>query len=140
MQHFYRDTNNHVHALEDIAFDYLLPVGCVQISEQEALSLLQPERTPEEIIAEKIAAIDIAIKQRLDIKAQSMGFDTIASALISAALPIGEYKQAEGAALLLWSARTWQKAAEIRDAYIAGTRPEPTWDEVESELPSYPIE
>lgn len=96
--------------------------------------------TPEQIIAKKIAEGDALITARLDAQARALGFDNITTAVVNASLPIGEYKQDVGAALLLWRARTWQKAEQIRDAFFAGERPEPTWEEVESELPTYPID
>lgn len=99
-----------------------------------------PPLMPEQIIEQKIAKGDAKVAERLDAKARELGFDNITTAVVNASLPVGEYKQAEGAALLLWRARTWQKAEQIRDAFLAGERDEPTWEEVESELPPYPIE
>lgn len=90
-------------------------------------------------IATKIIAMDDAIKGRLNSKAIEMGFDGINGAIRAAGLPVGEHRQDDGAKLHLWHARTWKKAGEIRDAFLAGQRPEPTWEEVESELPEYPI-
>lgn len=95
---------------------------------------IPPAPTP----AQKQSALEDLIQKRLDAKAQSMNFDNLLSGIANASLPVGEYRQADGAALLLWRARTWQKAAEIRDAYLAGG-PEPTWAEVEAQLPGYPI-
>ena len=95
--------------------------------------------TPAQIIAQKIAEGDAKVAERLDSQARALGFDNITTAVVNASLPVGEYKQAEGMSLLIWRARTWQKAEEIRDAFIAGTRPEPTWEEIEAELPSFPI-
>ncbi|RQO38607.1 hypothetical protein DBR37_01550 [Herminiimonas sp. KBW02] len=104
------------------------------------LGISPPLPSAEEVIAAKIKVMDDAIKVRLNTKAGEMRFDNIASAIAAASLPAGEYRQADGAALHLWSARTWQKAEQIRDAFLAGERPEPTWTEVESELPTFPIE
>lgn len=33
---YYKDTNNQIHWLDDAAFEYLLPQGCVQITAEEA--------------------------------------------------------------------------------------------------------
>jgi hypothetical protein len=35
----YKDINNQTHFLDDSAFEYLLPAGCVQITDEEAESL-----------------------------------------------------------------------------------------------------
>ena len=32
----YKDTNNQLHFLDDSGFEYLLPEGCVQITDEEA--------------------------------------------------------------------------------------------------------
>lgn len=89
--------------------------------------------------AQKQAALEALIQQRLDTFARSVNFDSMASACITGMQPVGTYRQAAGAQFIQLRYTTWQKAAEIRDAYLAGTRPEPTWAEVEAELPVYPI-
>ncbi len=99
---------------------------------------LQP--TLQEVISAKIQEMDNAIRTRLNAQAVSMNFESIATGILAASLPIGEYRQDDGAKLHLWAARTWQKAEQIRNEFLSGQRPEPTWDEVESELPPYPIE
>ena len=91
-------------------------------------------------LADKINAMDGRIVQRLNDKAAELKFDSIASAILAASLPIGEFRQDDGAKLHLWSARTWQKSKQILDEFLAGQRAEPTWNEVESELPVYPID
>lgn len=46
---YYKDTAGHLHALESAEFFYLLPDGCVEISDQEAVELSQP--TADQVIA-----------------------------------------------------------------------------------------
>ena len=43
----YKDTNNALHFLDDVAFAHLLPEGCIEITEEEAEALRpqQPELT-----------------------------------------------------------------------------------------------
>ena len=94
-----------------------------------------PPPTPEQIQA----ALEALIQQRMDNFAQSVNFDNLASACLTGLQPVGTYRQADGAPFVELRYKTWQKAAEIRDAVIAGTRPEPTWEEIEAELPSFPI-
>ncbi|CAL62409.1 Hypothetical protein HEAR2276 [Herminiimonas arsenicoxydans] len=88
--------------------------------------------------AQKQAALEAMIQQRLDTFARSVNFDNLASACLTGLQPVGTYRQAEGAAFIKLRYETWQKAAEIRDAFRAGG-PEPTWAEVEAQLPVYPI-
>lgn len=97
------------------------------------------QETLEQIIAAKQAALEAMIQQRLDAFAQSVNFDNIASACLTGMQPAGTYRQAEGAEFITLRYTTWQKAAEIRDAVFADERPMPTWEEVEAELPTYPI-
>ena len=35
----YKDTNNNLHFLDDASFSYLLPTGCIPITEEEAESI-----------------------------------------------------------------------------------------------------
>ena len=44
MSHF-KDTNNGIHWLDDDSFTYMLPEGCVEITDEEAESL-RPVHTP----------------------------------------------------------------------------------------------
>ena len=46
---YYKDTNNILHFLDDSKYEYLLPVGCIEITEEEA-QLLQAEKLPAPIV------------------------------------------------------------------------------------------
>lgn len=94
-----------------------------------------PAPTP----AQKQAGLEALIQKRLDTFAKSMNFDNLIHACITGLQPVNTYRQADGFPFIGLRYTTWQKAAEIRDAYLAGTRPEPTWQQVEAELPVYPI-
>lgn len=105
---------------------------------------VNPPLPIEQIIASHQAALEARVQERLDTQAQSMNFDNILSGISNASLSIGEYRQADGASLLLWRARTWKRTAEIRDAFLAAFAKDestslPTWEEVEAKLPDYPI-
>lgn len=41
---YYRDTNNQIHWLDDSAFEHLLPQGCVQITDEEALAIQEANK------------------------------------------------------------------------------------------------
>lgn len=98
-----------------------------------------PVETHEQIINAKIKLFDQRIKGRLDDMARTLRFDNMAGAVAAACLPLGEYRQEDGAKLHLWSARNWKKGEEILVEFLSGERDEPTWEEVEAELPTYPI-
>jgi hypothetical protein len=57
---YFKDENNKVHAIEDIAFINLLPTSCVEISEEEAYALANPPKTLSELKDEKNAEINRA--------------------------------------------------------------------------------
>lgn len=63
MPHF-KDTNNGVHFLDDASFTFLLPEGCVEITDEEAESL-RPVHTP--TYAELRAAAYPNIADQLDL-------------------------------------------------------------------------
>ncbi len=57
----YKDQNNKVHCLESTDFEYLLPEGCVRITEEEAYTLLAPtqeELAHQAVVAQELADID----------------------------------------------------------------------------------
>lgn len=49
----YKDQQNNVHHLDDESFAYLLPVGCVRITEEEATVLTTPPPEPEKSKAKR---------------------------------------------------------------------------------------
>ena len=53
----YKDLNNKLHVLDLDIFDYLLPQGCVKISDEEAFELSNPPKTTAQINAENNALI-----------------------------------------------------------------------------------
>lgn len=56
----YKDPQNRVRHLDDAAFEYLLPPGCVPITDQEAADLNAP--TPEQVAAEALRLADAQAK------------------------------------------------------------------------------
>lgn len=54
---YYKDQNNTIHGLESVAFEYLLPAGCVQITNEEASAILNPPLSIEETRENKLAAL-----------------------------------------------------------------------------------
>lgn len=118
--------------------DSLITSDMVLLSDVEFDAIVNPPPAPP-TPAQVQAALEAAVQQRLDAFARSINFDNLASACLTGMQPVGTYRQAEGAELITLRHTTWQKAAEIRDAFFAGERPEPTWEEVEAELPGYPI-
>jgi len=54
----FKDTNNQVHAIEE-GFEYMLPAGCIEITDAEAVELVTPpEKTPQEIEDMQIAQVE----------------------------------------------------------------------------------
>lgn len=41
---YYKDTNNKLHWLDSIEFEYLLPQGCVQITDEEAAAIQEANK------------------------------------------------------------------------------------------------
>lgn len=58
----YKDSNNGLHFLDDAEFEYLLPLGCVQITDEEAEAIRvanmppPPEPQPEVNPVDKLKA------------------------------------------------------------------------------------
>lgn len=56
---YFKDTDSKVHFLEDASFAHLLPKGCVEITEAEAIELQKPPpETPEQIVERLKAELD----------------------------------------------------------------------------------
>lgn len=115
----------------------------VEMTEEEEAAMLSEWAalvpSAQDAIVAKIKALEEKVQEHLDAQARSMNFDNILSGISNASLSPGEYRQEDGAALLLWRARTWKKCAEVRDSFIAGQSPEPSWEDLRVYLPTYPI-
>ena len=95
----------------------------------------EPEFTEAEIIEQQAQAINNAIQNHLDKKAQEFRYDNMVSARSYAGY-INPF-QTEAQALATWCADCWEKAGQIEADVEAGNRPMPTVDEVLAELPVY---
>lgn len=77
---YFKDSQNKVHALEDFSFTHLLPVGCVEITENEADELLNPPESAEQIInrlkseLDAIERAEIMPRKTREIQIQLMEF------------------------------------------------------------------
>jgi hypothetical protein len=79
--------------------------------------------------------IVIQVKERLDVFAQSRGYDNIVSACSYATSQHQKYGP-EGRYCVEAREQTWDKLFQILDEVLAGTRSMPTsYDEIETELP-----
>lgn len=127
---YFKDTKNNVHFLEDAIFSYLLPDGCVEITDTEAKALVMPTDDDE-----LIAQYTIAIQQRLDNFARTRNYDSILSATTYATSSIPKFK-AEGKCAVELRGATWAKCYEILEDVESGARTMPALDELLSELPA----
>lgn len=87
-------------------------------------------------VEEKIAGFEQAIQNRLDDFARSGGrfYDNMISACTYATSTDPVYR-VEGQYCVQARDETWATAYQVMNDVIAGRRPEPTWEELEAELP-----
>ncbi|ASJ26199.1 DUF4376 domain-containing protein [Laribacter hongkongensis] len=97
----YKDTNGALHFLDDVAFAYILPAGCIPITDADAAELLAPEPEP---------------------------LDTLRDRALSS-LPVWE--KAERAAGIEHAGKRWLTTSaalqDIRDVLLAGVVPGEQW-------------
>lgn len=85
------------------------------------------------VIKDRQAVFASAIQDHLDAAAQKAGYDDIVSA--SSYAGYTNPYQAEGQSFLTWRGAVWEYAYTQMQAVVAGTRTEPTVDELIAELP-----
>lgn len=90
-----------------------------------------PVPTPEQLQADYTARI----QQRLDAFARTRGYDGILSAASYVTSTNAQFAK-EGQYCVGARDATWAKGYEVMAAVQAGTRPMPTWAELEAELPA----
>ena len=125
----YKDPQGGLHVLDDAAYAYLLPAGCVPITEAEAAALSSP---PAPTQAQIIAFLEAAVQSHMDGAAHAAGYDSI----LSAVSYIGSSRFGpQAVAFRDWRDAVWGACYAIEAAVQAGTRPIPTVAELLAELP-----
>lgn len=129
----YKDPQNKVHFIDDAAFEYLLPAGCVQITDAEAAVLNAP---PAPTAAQVEAAFTAAIQQRLDDFARTRNYDSILSACTYATSTVAKFKS-EGQLCVNLRDATWAAAYKVLAEVQGGTRAMPgSVADIEADLPA----
>lgn len=107
--------------------------GVIIFDEGAGLPVLQAPQpaTPEQIIE----AMRTAIQAHMDAAAQGYGYDDVKAAVTYADEPAVPKFQAEGQAFRAWRSLVWAHAYGVLDEVQAGTRPQPTVEELLAELP-----
>lgn len=127
----YKDLHSKVYWLDSVKFEYLLPTDSVQITDEEAESLIRPVLTFDQRVAVNIAAI----QAELDRQAQLKSYDNILSACSYAAQPEGAPFQAEGATYLQWRSDVWAQAYAVLAEVQSGNLPLPSPEESVAQMP-----
>lgn len=128
----YKDLQNKIHVLEDSSFEYLLPQGCIAITDVEA-EAIRVASIPVPTFTDIENTYLIAIQDFMDSAAKAKGYDNIISASSYAGAP--NPFQAESISFLVWRATVWEHCYSLLDSVKAGTIPMPTIQEVISGLP-----
>lgn len=119
-----------VHAYEDDGSqDRYIPNGARQITEQQAVEILNPGPTPEDIQAAYTAALDAHLESTV----KSRGFDNRVTCTMRAGYP-GPF-QADGAAFGQWMDACYLAGRKVMADVMAGTRQIPTTEAFLAELP-----
>ena len=125
---YFKDNANRLHAI-DKGFEYLLPDGLTEISEQEYLEFSNPPPDLNQIIDQ----FESGVQSHLDTKAQEAGYDNILTACSYAGAP--NPFEAESKTFVTWRGNVWAYCYSELQKVIAGTRPMPTLEDIISELP-----
>lgn len=129
---FYKDTNNQLHFLDDVAHENLLSAGCIQISDSEAEDLQKPTPpTTEQIIAKYESELDA----HLDAVAQSYRYRDRITFALRAGYP-GPY-QAEGIAFGAWMDTCNAQAYALVARVKAGSEAMPSLEAFITSLPEF---
>ena len=130
----YKAPDNSLHVIEP-EFAYLLPAGCVEITDAEA-DAIRAANVPQPTQAQIISAFTAAIQKRLDDFARQRNYDSILSACTYATSTVVKFK-AEGQACVNLRDATWSAAYDILAQVQSGTRPMPaSITDIEADLPA----
>lgn len=119
----YKDQSNTLYFLDDAAHEYLLPAGCVPITDAEAAAIRAaqaPALTQDQIIAN----YEAAVQAHLDAFAATWRYESILSAASYANSTVQQFKN-EALALIAWRDSVWNSCYATLAAVQAGTQPMP---------------
>lgn len=125
----YKDLQGKLHVLDSEEFEYLLPIGCEKITDEEAYQLSNPQLT----LAQIASKFEADIQEYLDGQAQLKGYDNITTACSYAAAP--NPFQTEAISFVTWRGNVWHYCYGELAKVEAGTRSMPKVEQIISELP-----
>ena len=105
----------------------------------EAIQQPQPEPVPEPepLTPDQIKALKIwAVQRHMDLAAQALNYDSIATAISYADEPSVPKFQAEGQAFRAWRSLVWARCHEIMAEVETGERETPSDEELIASLPT----
>lgn len=129
MPHF-KDTNNRLHFIDDAQFSYLLPIGSIEITDEEYQSLLNPPETPEQIISRLESFIDHYIDQQ----AQSFRYESIRTMVTYENDPNPKFN-AEGEGAKAFRSAVYTLGVSLIGDVQSGLREVPTEDDLLTLMP-----
>lgn len=118
MGQHYKDQQNKLHFLDSAEHEYMLPAGCVPITDEEAAILSAP---PAPTLAEQIADFTAAISAHLDATVHARGYDNILSCASYANSSNAMFK-AEALVAIAWRDAVWAYCYAELAKVQAGTR------------------
>jgi hypothetical protein len=133
-----------------------MPGDVVEITAEEHATLLAGQTAGKVIAADEngrpvlqdpppptaeqtIEAMRAAIQAHMDAAANGYGYDDVKAAVTYAEEPAVPKFQAEGRAFRAWRSLVWGYAYDVLDKVQAGQRPQPTADQIISELPALEV-
>lgn len=130
----YKDLNNKVHEIDE-GYEYLLPYGCVEITDEEA-EQIKLDSIPQPTLADLTEAVRVELQLAIDDKAKSFGFSG-GNALMLYAGFLNPF-QPLAQVFATWEASVWVEADAYKADVIAGNKPMLTGAEAVALMPVYP--
>lgn len=128
----YKDSNNKVHEIDE-GYEYLLPSGCVEITEEEANEINKP---PQKTVQELTELVRLSLQSAIDERARSYGFSGGNALMLYAGF--ANYFQPLAQQFATWEASVWVEAEAYKADVIAGLKPMLSPIEAVALMPVYP--
>ena len=128
---YYKSTDNKVHWLDSPSYEYVLPAGSVQITDEEAEELNAP---PPETAEQIIARLESALDRHLDEVANSYRYESIRT-MVTYATSTHPTFGAEGRAAVKFRDAVYAYGIQVSEDVQAGLRPIPTEEELLAGVP-----
>ena len=132
---YFKDNENKLHWLDNESDRYLVPIGSLKITDEEAAQI-KLDSIPQPTLSDLAENDRLALQSAIDEKAKTFGFSGGNALMLYAGFP--NPFQALAQVFATWEASVWVEADAYKQEVIAGNKPMLSGADAVALMPVYP--